>query len=149
MRLFSLLPVFLLPALILTTPTQPDAATSAKVADIAERADISSLIDTFTGDLSGIVSLLRPETLKNIDSIITHVALLLDDKTTNQTKSLLNTADDLLSGNLFSSISGLVTPDFIKKVGGLIDNANNLLTPTFVKETTGLINDVAPVSVGS
>ena len=116
--------------------------------ELVDRAtDLSGLIGTLTQDLGAITSLLKPQTFKNIESVLTHLALLLDDKTTNQTKALIGTADTLLSGPLLPSLTSLVTPDFIKKISGLINNANNLLTPTFVKQTTGLINDVAPVSL--
>lgn len=116
--------------------------------ELTERAtDLSGLIGTLTQDLGAITSLLKPATFQNIETVLTHLALLLDDKTTNQTKSLIGTADSLLSGPLLPSLTSLITPDFITKIGGLINNANNLLTPTFVKQTTGLINDVAPVSL--
>ncbi|KFY93205.1 hypothetical protein V500_03818 [Pseudogymnoascus sp. VKM F-4518 (FW-2643)] len=147
MRFFSFVPLLVLAPFAFASPT---ASSEAVVADapfeLADRAtDLSGLIGTLTSDLGAITSLLKPQTFKNIESVLTHLALLLDDKTTNQTKALIGTADSLLSGPLLSSLSGLLTTDFISKISGLINNANNLLTPAFVKQTTGLINDVAPL----
>ncbi|KFY24483.1 hypothetical protein V493_05212 [Pseudogymnoascus sp. VKM F-4281 (FW-2241)] len=147
MRFFSFVPLLVLAPFAFASPT---AGSQSDVADapmeLTERAtDLSGLIGTLTKDLGAITSLLNPQTFRNIETIVTNVAFLLDDKTTNQTKALIGTADSLLSGPLLGSITGLVTPDFIKKISGLINNANNLLTPTFVKQTTGLINDVAPL----
>ncbi|KFX93067.1 hypothetical protein O988_07006 [Pseudogymnoascus sp. VKM F-3808] len=149
MRFSIFAPLLLLAApFAIATPTAADsqAAAAAATFELSDRAtDLSGLIGTLTKDLGAITNLLKPQTFTNIESILTHFAYIFDDKTSNQTKSLLNTADGLLSGPLLPAITGLITPDFIKKVSGLINNANNLLTPTFVKQTTGLINDVAPL----
>lgn len=149
MRFFSFVPLLVLAPFAFGSPAvQGSQAVAAAPVDLTNRAvDLSGLLGTLTEDLSSITSLLKPATFKNIESVITHLALLLDDKTTNQTKALINTADGLLAGPLLSSLTSLITPDFIKKISGLINNANNLLTPTFVTQTVGLINDVAPVSL--
>lgn len=150
MRFFSFVPLFVLAPFAFATPTAQGSqeAAPALTLDLNNRAvDLTGLLGTLTEDLGAITSLLKPATFRNIESIVTHAALLLDDKTTNQTKKLIGTADSLLSGPLLSSLTSLLTTDFIKKISGLINNANNLLTPAFVKQTTGLINDVAPVSL--
>ncbi|KFY75644.1 hypothetical protein V499_04403 [Pseudogymnoascus sp. VKM F-103] len=147
MRFFSFVPLLVLAPFAFASPAvQGSQAEAAAPLDLTNRAvDLSGLLGTLTQDLGAITSLLKPATFTNIESVITHLALLLDDKTTNQTKSLLNTASTLLAGPLLPSLTSLITPDFITKISGLINNANNLLTPTFVKQTTGLINDVAPL----
>ncbi|KFY66061.1 hypothetical protein V496_02203 [Pseudogymnoascus sp. VKM F-4515 (FW-2607)] len=148
MRFFSFVPLLILTPFAFATPTVQGSNEAAPVLtlDLNSRAvDLSGLLGSLTENLDAIKGLLKPATFRNIDSIVTHLALLLDDKTTNQTKKLIGTADSLLSGPLLPSLTSLVTPDFIKKISGLINNANNLLTPAFVKQTTGLINDVAPL----
>lgn len=144
MRLSFILSGLLLPALVFTTPTQTEDEAASRV-EMAPRADISSILGGLSGDLSAILGLLNPTTLSNIESVVNHLAELLDDKTTNQTKSLINTADELLSGPLLGEIGGLITQSFITDVQSLITNADALLTPQFVNETVGLINEVAPV----
>ncbi|OBT43686.1 hypothetical protein VE00_05564 [Pseudogymnoascus sp. WSF 3629] len=146
MRFFSFVPLLVLAPFTFASPAVQGSQAAAAPVDLTNRAvDLSGLLGTLTADLSSITSLLKPATFTNIESVITHLALLLDDKTTNQTKALINTADGLLAGPLLSSLTSLITPDFIKKISGLINNANNLLTPTFVTQTVGLINDVAPL----
>lgn len=144
MRFSFILSGLLFPIMVFATPTPTEDDAASKV-EMAARADISSILGGLSGDLSAILGLLNPTTLNNIESVVNHLALLLDDKTTNQTKALINTADGLLSGPLLGEISGLITDSFIKDIQALITNANNLLTPRFVNETTGLIDDVAPV----
>ncbi|KFY09081.1 hypothetical protein V492_05640 [Pseudogymnoascus sp. VKM F-4246] len=149
MRFFSFVPLLVLAPFAFASPAAA-AGSEAAVADApfeldGRAVDLSGLLGTLTDDLGAITQLLKPQTFKNIDTVLTHLALLLDDKTTNQTKGLIATADSLLSGPLLPSITGLITPEFIKKITALINNASNLLTESFVKQTVGLINDVAPL----
>lgn len=142
MRFSYLFTGFLLPALVFSTPTPAAADEISNVEMAARAADISSLL----GDFNSVLGLLKPEFLNNVQGVVNHLALLLDDKTTKQTKALINTADGLLSGPLLGQLTSLLTKDFVTAIGNLIKNANNLLTPQFVASTTGLINDIAPVS---
>ena len=145
MRFSFLLSELLLSALVFATPT-PTAEEEVSPVELAARADISSILSTITGDIGSPVNLLNPTTLSNIEIVINNLALLLDQLTTNQTKSLINAADQLRSGPLLGELSRLVTQSFMTEVLSLINNANSLLTPQFVNETTGLINNVAPES---
>lgn len=166
MRLFSLLPLTLLPVLSLGVynaepEAEPKVAARAPIGHpdpelyesvardlIARQIDLSNLsgiLSSLSGTISGLESLLTPTSLNNIEVVVTNLALLLAEPTANQTKSLIGTASDLLSGSLFTQLEPLLTPQTITEIGDLLTNANNLLTPTFVNETVTLIGDVAPV----
>jgi hypothetical protein len=167
MRLFSLLPVFGLPAISFAFPNAdagaepnvipraPVALPDSEVYDLLSRdliarqldlSNLTSLLGSLSGTITGVEQLLSSNSLNNIESVVNNLAYLLAEPTTNQTKSLIDTASNLLSGSLFSQVEALLTPQTVTDIGNLLTNANNLLTPTFVNETVTLIGDVAPVS---
>ncbi|KAL4891828.1 hypothetical protein BDV59DRAFT_203100 [Aspergillus ambiguus] len=157
MKFFKFLPLALLPITAYAVPTAEPEPNAIDFHTLNERAlDLSSLLGDLTQSLGAIQDLLSPDSLNNINTLVTNAALLLSQPTANQTKSLIGTASDLLGsdtlGNLLDqlptlldSVSGLATPALITNVTDLLGNAHDLLTPQFVSNTKGLINDVAPL----
>jgi hypothetical protein len=175
MRFFNIIPTAVVAALILPAMLMANPSPAANVLDARALSDIelrslhelferqainttglTGLLTSLTQSLSGIEQLLSPSGIANINEVVTDLATLLKAPTTNQTKSLLGTASDLLGGPeisqlisglpaILSSVSGLLTPALITNVTDILSGAHDLLTPTFVSETKGLIADVAPV----
>lgn len=117
---------------------------------------LTGLLGSLAQSLSGIEQLLSPTGISNINAVVTDLSTLLAPPTTNQTKSLIGTASDLLGGSevsslisalpgLLSSVSGFLTPALITNVTDILSGAHELLTPDFVSQTKELIADVAPV----
>jgi hypothetical protein len=161
MQFFKLFSVALaLPAMVIASPA-PGAApvTEGDLSLLLERqSSLTDLLSTLTESLKGIQELLSPTSLTNINEVVTDLSTLFKAPTTNQTKSLINTASSLLGGSaisgliddlptLLGSVSGLLTPALITNLTDILGNAHDLLTPSFVSETKGLISDVAPVSL--
>lgn len=150
--------------------------------DLQERQDLGSLLNSFNlsglisnlgGILGGVTELLSPESLRNIDTLITSGAQLLNSNNTAVISDLIGTVASLLTPELLQSIQGLLSPenidsiqgllsnilngDLIQQVEGLLNagtvsdlrsivsNAADLLTEQFVSQTKGLIGDVAPL----
>lgn len=161
MKFFRILPLALLPISAYAIPAaeaEPAPYPNLDLHILAERQlDLGNLLSDLTESIGAIKDLLAPESINNLNIVVTNLALLLNQPTVNQTKSLIGTASELLGsdtvGNLLDqlpqlldSVGGLVTPALINNVTDLLGNAHDLLTPQFVSNTQGLINDVAPVS---
>lgn len=120
-------------------------------------SSLSGLLSNLTASFGSISQLLSPDSLKNINTVITQLAFVLATPTADQLKSLLTTVSDLLGSDsvkglldslptLLGSVSGLLTPALITNVTDVLGGAHDLLTKDFVSNTKGLINDIAPVS---
>ncbi|KAI9376116.1 hypothetical protein BJX61DRAFT_491406 [Aspergillus egyptiacus] len=118
--------------------------------------DLGGIIDELTQAIGAIRELLSPESLNNINNVVTLAARLLSQPTTNQIKSLVGTASDLLGGDaigglleqlpaLLEQVGGLLNGNLINKLTTLLDNAALLLTREFALNTRNLVNDIAPV----
>ncbi|KAL5363580.1 hypothetical protein BJX96DRAFT_178195 [Aspergillus floccosus] len=157
MKFFKFLPLALLPITTYAIPAAEPVPDAVDINLLAERAlDLSGLLGDLTESLGAVKDLLSPDSLSNINTLVTNAAFLLAQPTANQTKSLIGTASDLLGSDtlenlldqlptLLDSVGGLVTPALITNVTDLLGNAHDLLTPQFVSNTKGLINDVAPL----
>jgi hypothetical protein len=172
MRFFNIVPAVVvaaltLPAMIMSTPSPildarelPDVELRS-LHELFERQAVNTsgligLLTSLTQSLAGIEQLLSPTGIANINEVVTDLATLFKAPTTDETKSLISTASDLLGSDsvkqlisglpaILSSVSGLLTPALITNVTDILSGAHALLNPTFVSQTTGLINDVAPV----
>ncbi|KAL4804139.1 hypothetical protein BDV18DRAFT_162547 [Aspergillus unguis] len=168
MKFFTYLTAALLPFTALAIPAAepipesnaaavPAAITAEDFHTLMKReTDLGGLIGDLTDSLGAIKDLLSTESLNNINTIVIKLASLLNDPTTKQIKSLVQTAADLLGGDavgdlidslpgLLSSVSGLLTKDTINKISTLLNNAALLLTEDFANNTRNLINDIAPL----
>lgn len=122
MRLFKILPAFILPFAAFALPNAdaaPEAAPAAKP-DMLPRAPIAiaqQVYELVARDLRA-----RQLDLGNLTGLLSG-----------------------LGGDL-SSILDLLSPSFINDIQSVVTNAAALLTPTFVNNTVSLIDDVAPVS---
>lgn len=118
-----------------STKSAAPAASSSSYASSSTNDD-DTFLDSwadFTDFFDGLKGLFSPTLLLDIESFFHHVAYLLDDKTTDQTKALIGTA------------SGLLTQSLIDKLTGLLDNASALLTADFVHQIQELIKTMVPI----
>jgi hypothetical protein len=174
MRFSSIIPAAVvaltLPTMLMANPAPASSIFDARaLSDIELRSlhelferqtinttSLTGLLADLEQSLAGIEQLLSPTGISNINAVVTDLSTLFAAPTTNQTKSLISTASDLLGGSeisslisslpsLLSSVSGLLTPALITNITDIISGAHELLTPTFVSETQGLIADIAPV----
>ncbi|KAH8668542.1 hypothetical protein BX600DRAFT_538512 [Xylariales sp. PMI_506] len=150
-----------MPVSIIATGTQAHAA-------LAPRQDDSSILSEILNLFNELKDFLDPTFLDNVQITINGLATILADPLPNNTRSLILSAEDALSGvdigsllsdvgplvsslskidlsSLVSAVSGLLTTGNVQILQNLLTNANNLLTTNFVNETTTLINDVAPL----
>jgi len=118
--------------------------------------NLSGLLSNLTASFGAISELLSPDSLANINTVVTQLAYALATPSADQLKGILATASDLLGSDaikklidqlpdLLGSISGLLTPTLITNVTDILGGAHTLLTPDFVSNTKGLINDIAPL----
>jgi hypothetical protein len=161
MQLFKFFSLALLPVLTIASPA-PEAATSPNnvaLVHLYERQEniLTGILNDLKETFGAIQELLDAQTLGNIESVVTNLAYFLAEPTTNQTKSVINTASSLLGSpaigeligslpGLLDSVGGLLTPALITNVTDILGGAHDLLTPQFIGQTKGLIADVAPVS---
>lgn len=122
MRLFKILPAFILPFATFALPNADAAPEAAPAAQPNELPRAPIAIDPQVYELVARDLMARQLDLSNITGILGN-----------------------LGGDL-SGILGLLNPTFINDIQSVVTNAAALLTPTFVNNTVSLIDDVAPVS---
>ncbi|PLB46555.1 hypothetical protein P170DRAFT_427864 [Aspergillus steynii IBT 23096] len=169
MKFFKLFPLAILPFTAFAIPA-PDAVSkpaleltdyqlaSSLVArqNSQNLSNLGDLLGDLTKSLGAVKDLLSPESLNNIQTLVTDASYLLKQPTAKQTKELIGTVSSLLGSKavkdlvdqlpeLLNDVGGLVTPALVNNVTDILGNAHELLTADFVGNTKGLINDVAPL----
>ncbi|KAJ0345512.1 hypothetical protein COL922a_014922, partial [Colletotrichum nupharicola] len=116
MKFFKYLTAALLPVTVLAIPAaepEPKAAAVAAPATISveeyntlvqRQLDLGGIIGDLTEALDAIKDLLSPQSLNNINTVVTKLANLLSDPTTGQIKNLVQLAADLLGGEAIGNL---------------------------------------------
>lgn len=120
MKYFQIFLLLVLPLLALAIPA-PDPIEELKSALVARQNDtggddllgglgnIGGTIGDIINSIGPLLDLINPDTVKQLQTIITNAAKLLNDKTTQNIINVVGSANELL------------TPEFVKAISGLID----------------------------
>lgn len=120
MKYFQFFLLLVLPLVALAIPA-PDPVEQLKSALVARQndtgggdllgglGDIGGTIGDVLNSIGPLLDLINPGTVKQLQTIITNAAKLLNDKTTQNIINVVGSANELL------------TPDFVKAISGLID----------------------------
>ncbi|OJJ63005.1 hypothetical protein ASPSYDRAFT_129782 [Aspergillus sydowii CBS 593.65] len=122
MKYFQFFLLLVLPFVALAMPA-PEAVEELKSALVARQndtggdlggllgglGDIGGTIGDIINSIGPLLDLINPNTVDQLQTIITNAAKLLNDKTTQNIINVVGSANELL------------TPDFVQAIGGLID----------------------------
>lgn len=87
--------------------------------------DIGDIVDNIKGLIEPILDLIKPESLDNINTIITNLASLLGDGGAQDTKGLVGTISDLLNSDAIQDLTDQLGPLLPVRVSSIYNAKTN------------------------